>query len=256
MHVSLTVRRALVGAATLGLLLTAATQFGVTADGTPANKTAAAGNGLTKVNRDSVILEETVRVSDPTDLILSVTSECSILTSLYTNTAFDADDPDPTTDTDKARGSVFVWVTIDGKPVPVQSTDPDDGIVTFCNRTYQRSVTDNEDPLDGIDDEDDFIRTKNANAFNWLALNVGRDYDVDGDNVVKVEVHADFRRYASDGSDRCKDDTPQGDTCADAYVGKRTLIIEATNAAVGEVVTPTDGEGDTANDTPVPALIG
>ena len=191
----------------------------------PADKTAVAGSTKNKVgpNKEKPILQERMRVSTPSDLILGVTAECSILTSLHTH----ADN-----DTSTAQGKVSFRIEIDGKEVPVESSDPD-GSVVFCNRTYSRTVTDDEDPLDGIDDQDDYIRTKHANAFNWLAFNVGTDYDKpeNGDNIVDVVVYAKFVTRTD------------GDATAQATIGKRTLVIEPVKAAVNEVSEETDTDG-------------
>ena len=79
-----------------------------------------------------------------------------------------------------------LFITLDGTRVPVSLDDTEEneqgetddiGKVVFCNRAYQRTVTDAEENEgvggneggDGFDDEDDFIRTRTANAFNWMA---------------------------------------------------------------------------------------
>jgi hypothetical protein len=198
------------------------------ADHEPANKAGAVGSDVDTVEDATPILTETMRVSSPEDLIIQVTAECSILTALTTNNdssnAF-------------AYGSVRLWVTIDGTPVPVtgsagQGADDDEddddsvGEVTFCNRAYERTVTDGEDPADGIDEEDDYIRTRTANAFNWLAFDTGFNYDSpdNGNNVIEVTLWADF------------DTTTVGEAAADAFVGSRTMIIEPTKVSNHEQI--------------------
>ena len=192
----------------------------------PADKTAVAGGVSEEIgaNDTRTILQERMRVSTPTDLILGVTAECSILTALTTN----SDNPDA-----EAEGKVELFLTIDGTEVPVQTSKPDEGEVVFCNRTYQRSVTDDEDPLDGIDQESDYIDTRAANAFNWLAFNVGNAYDKpdNGDNIVDVVVKA---RYTT------RTACPQATCQAKAIVGNRTLVIEPVKAANTEVSEPAD----------------
>jgi hypothetical protein len=202
----------------------------------PAQKVAAAGSDVDQVNDDTPVLSETVRVSSTQDLVLQLTAECSILTALTTNN----DNPSST-----AFGSVRMRVEIDGVPVAVatdettasedDAADDDDevGEVTFCNRTYSRSVTDEEDPEDGIDEEDDYIRTRTANAFNWLATDIGFNYDspVNGNNIVEIVVFADY------------DTDTAGEALAEAFVGSRTLIAEPTNASVHESVDPQGGAG-------------
>jgi hypothetical protein len=210
----------------------------------PANKFAAAGSDLDTIpaEGDQIVLSETMKVSTPFDLLLQLTSECSILTELTTG-----DGPDAASDNAMAYGSVRMRIEIDDRPVPVASddtatgggaddTDDDDneiGEVTFCNRAYERTVTDNEDQRDGQDNETDYIRTRTANAFNWIATDVGRQYDspANGNNIVKIEVIADY------------DATTAGTALAEAFVGSRTLVAEPTNLSVHERVDPQGGAG-------------
>ena len=200
----------------------------------PANKAGAAGSDIDQVDDAAPILSETMRVSTVEDAIISVTAECSILTALTTNNdssnAF-------------AFGSVRLWVEVDGKRVPVATDDAaidgddeveddgdesDIGEVTFCNRAYERTVTDQEDPADGIDEESDYIRTRTANGFNWLALDLGSFYDdpANGNNIIEVTLWADF------------DTSTVGEAAADAFVGSRTMIVEPTKVSNHEQVEP------------------
>lgn len=201
----------------------------------PADKTAVAGAALQDIGpgEEHPILQQRMKVSSPADLILGLTLECSILTRLVTNN----DTPSSTT-----TGSVDIRITIDGKDVPVQTAGEgagDDGSVTFCNRTYQRTVTDGENPLDGIDTEDDYIATKTANAFNWVALDVGEEayYDspANGNNILDIVVHARYDRTHEAGTCAVADPAT---SCSEAYVGKRTLVIEPVHAANGEQSEP------------------
>ena len=238
----------------LAVIAAAMVAFGLTgpwavATHEPADKTAGTASSIDQVDDSVVLLEEKMRVSSTSDLILSTTAECSILTSLNTEGG-----PDVQSEADGAFGQVELWITIDGKRVPVSSTENDDGEVVFCNRAYQRTVTDNEENEgiggnangDGIDSEDDFIRTRTANGFNWMAFNVGKEYDAgaDGNNVVTIQLHGRFTRQSSDGTPECatrpldNDLTPYGDTCADAYVGSRSLIVEAVHASTHEQTAP------------------
>ena len=203
----------------------------------PANKAGASGSDIDEVSDAAPILSETMRVSSPEDAIISATAECSILTELTTNSdslnAF-------------AFGSVRLWVTIDGVRVPVSTDDtaedgddevedPEDpsdiGEITFCNRAYERTVADDEGD-GGVDSQNDYIRTRTANAFNWLAFDIGTAYDqpdyngVTGNNIVVVELWADF------------DTSTVGEAVADAFVGSRTLIVEPTKVSNHEVVQP------------------
>ena len=233
-----------------------------TATHEPADKTAATASSVDEVDDTTVLLEETMRVSSTSDLILSTTAECSILTALNT-----VGGQNKASEMDGAFGQVELWVKIDNKVVPVSGTSSgtgDDGEVVFCNRAYQRTVKDNEQDedgpndgvagavKDGLDTEDDFIRTRTANGFNWTAFNVGKVYDADGDNVVTIKLLGRFTKEANedgttsageaatcardtDGDPAADNDlTAYGDTCADAYVGKRSLIVEAVHASTHE----------------------
>ncbi len=198
----------------------------------PADKTAIAASDIDQVDDATPLLTEEIRVSSPADLILAVSAECSILTELITGPSAEGG----ATDSARAFGSVRLWLTLDGTRVPVSLddlvTDPEEnppdandtsdiGEVTFCNRAYQRTVTDGED--DGLDEEHDYIDTRTANAFTWMAMNAGGDhYDQNNDNLLTVQLWADF------------DSTTLGDAVADAYVGSRTLVIEAVHAANDE----------------------
>ena len=215
----------------------------------PANKGAAAGSDLDTIGQDDLLLSETMRVSSPEDLVIQVTAECSILTELITG---GSDDPGAT-DTATAFGSVRLRVEVDGKEVPVSAndgaggaddaedteegttaTDAEIGEVTFCNRAYSRTVTDEEDPQDGIDEEHDYIRTRTANAFNWLALDTGVIYDspANGNNILTVELFADY------------DTSTVGDAVAQAFVGSRTMIIEPIRLSIHEQVQDEGGAGN------------
>ena len=225
------VRRSATSAIT-GLLLavvlfTAYTAQQALATHTPADKVVARGSKVVAFapGTNVTLLEATLRTSKPSDLMLHVTMECSILTKLVTNN----DDG-----SSSVSGAVRAWVEVDDKIVPIndQSTPPQDPAqngngndsdkVTFCNRTYSRSVTDDENPLDGIDQESDYIDTKAANAFNWLRLNVGN-------GVHKIEVVADLT--ATNPANTCTRNTANPQTCSEAFVGNRTLIVEPAKLA-------------------------
>lgn len=223
-----------------------AVMFGQSAVAThePANKAAATAHGVAEFDRSAVLLQERIKVSSPYDLILQLTSECSIVTELTTGGT-------GAEDFSEASGSIRMYITLDGKRVPISTVDQqpntpgtqnDDGEITFCNRTYGRTVQD-ADGDGNVDQEDDYIRTKNANAFNWLALDVGSSYDnpANGNNIIDVVVHAEYET------------SEEGRAFADAFVGRRSLIMEPTNASVHEQVTPTDTpEGATVIGLPTP----
>lgn len=211
-------------AAASGLLLFAAVTTlvptGAIATHQPADKVVAAGSKIAVIgpNAETTILTSTLRTSKPTDLILAVSMECSIFTRLVTGPSADGG-----TDSATATGHIRAWVEIDGQIVPINSmseppqlTPPtggtEDDKVTFCNRTYSRTVTDAENPLDGQDIEDDYIATKNANAFNWLRLNLGS-------GIHTIVVKATLLQETA------------GDATAEAVIGNRSLIVEPAKLA-------------------------
>lgn len=89
------------------------------ADHEPANKVAAAGS-TTEVaapGQTIPVLQERLRVSSPFDLILSLSAECDILTDLTIGGA------GRTTDSAFAFGQVRMFITIDGRRVPITTRD-------------------------------------------------------------------------------------------------------------------------------------
>lgn len=198
-----------------GLLFWNTAMDNASADHMPANKLTASGSEMEVVgaNQTQVILSELVKMPGPKDMVLSVTAECSILTALNTG---------PGDDMARAEGQVSMWIEIDGTVVPVSSDDvTDTGKVVFCNRVYQRTVTDGGDD----DTESDFIDTRSANAFNWLALNA-RDYDDsdNGHNILEIELWAEFSTDTA------------GEATAEAIVGHRTMIVEPESVSNHESV--------------------
>ena len=198
--------------ALVGALFVTASIFAISgqaiANHEPANKVSAAGSSTELVPATepvgTVILSEQVKTSTPSDLILGVTAECSITTDVTT----------VGTDTQGAEGTLKFWVEVDGVPVPVAQDDPDAGRVVFCNRLYERTTQ--------FADQDamikTFLRTRNANGFNWMALNVGH-------GVHTIEVKA---QLTTDATARAS---------ATGVIGNRTLIVEPVKSANDEVVT-------------------
>ena len=225
-------RAVLTGGALLGTVAIALPTLAATGDngGTPANKAVAAGAKEEVVGPDAevTILSAKLKTSKPTDLIMAVSLECSILTNVVINGG-----PTVSEDTALAEGNVKVWVELDGKIVPIQaiSAPPQDGAtppagdesdkVTFCDRLHERTVTDAEDGEDGIDSSRDYQRTKSANAFNWLRLNAGS-----GDHLVEVKATL-TTNAVGEGSG------------AEAIIGNRTLIIEPTKLANAAIISDT-----------------
>ncbi|MFN2593718.1 MAG: hypothetical protein ABR579_02375, partial [Actinomycetota bacterium] len=92
---------------------------------------------------------------------------------------------------------------------------------------------------DGVDKIADYLSARQANAFQWMALNVGTAYDnpANGNNLLDIQVHAVYTdTEAPDCNTLAKQDptTTYGDTCSKAFLGRRTLIVEPTKASVIE----------------------
>lgn len=165
----------------------------------PANKVAAVGSTIQVFGPTQAVtlLSGTMKASKPTDLLLTVSLECSIITQVTT----------VGNDNEQAFGRVEVWVQMDGRPVGV--TDSDDGRVVFCDRVHrqQTSLFDDGDATIAT-----FLSTRTAHAFTWVALNAGSGAHV-------FEVKARLTEAATQGA------------VADAAVGKRTFVAEPTKLA-------------------------
>ena len=208
----------------------------IAADGSsPANKAVAAGSKTEVIapGAEKALMSATFKTSKPTDLLIGVSLECSILTNVVINGG-----PDVPVETSRAEGAVRVWAELDGKIVPITDVssapqDPaasgngdDSDKVTFCDRVHERTVTDKEDPADGVDGSEDYQQTKAANAFNWVRLNAGSGMHT---LVVKADLTA----------------SGTGSSTAEAVVGNRTLVIEPTKLANAAVIAEdgTSGSG-------------
>jgi hypothetical protein len=190
--------------------------------GVPADKVVAAGSKRVVFGpgENVTLMTATMKTSKPTDVMIHTSLECSILTGLLTN-----NDNNSAT----ATNTVRVWVEVDGRIVSLtqNSQPPQNGTVppagndtdkvTFCDRTYSRTVTDDETPLNGIDQEDDYISTKSAHAFNWVQMNLGS-----GMHTIAVKAELE--------------EATEGQAVAEAEIGNRTLIVEPTKMANDAVI--------------------
>ena len=184
-----------------------------TATHTPADKPFAAASKTVRFSpgTKTELLSATVKNSKPTDMILQVSMECSIITD---NVILGSSTPGAQ-ESAATEGTVRAWIEVDGRIVPIissssppqnppQAGDETDK-VTFCNRVFNRTVQDAEDPQDGYDRSRDYIETKTANAFNWVRLNMGS-----GTHTIKL--FADLSHFSTTGSS------------ASAFVGNRSMI--------------------------------
>jgi hypothetical protein len=218
--------------------------LGAMATHQPADKVAVAASNVRDIDgangNDLVILRETVRVSSVSDLVLSATSECALITEVTTG------EPDPgegLSDSAEARASIDYYITIDGETVPVSTADEDpitmghqtdDGRIVFCDRLYRQTQTDDgDDNNDDLDTLRTYMETRTANGFNWAALDVGKNYDQVGtptgtnNNIVVIELHAVFEETATVNK-----------ATADALVGRSSLVINPTHMSVHENTDP------------------
>lgn len=179
--------------------------------GEPADKASVTGSDVLVTNPgvETNILTTHMRSSTTADTTFGVTLECAIATSVKT-----VGDDDQS-----ANGVVDVWVEVDDVAVPVAGSD--NGKVTFCNESHRRKTSGFDDTGQADDTIETFDTSKQANAFNWTALNMGN-------GIHKIEVVAMLTETAAN------------DNTADAAIGKRTLTANPTHMAVDETSTSAD----------------
>ena len=193
----------------------------VTAESQPANKMAVAGSGLTAQSTSlgsnhnsgwTTIMAGTIKTSNPTDLVFYHSQECSIMTNVKLSSGGST--------SESATASQKVRILIDGQPVPVFSGD--NGEIVFCERAFKietnvlKQIQQLCTVTNSTCDESYFnayLSTKDAHAFNWIALNVGS-------GVHTIEVQSELSSETSTNGE------------ATVAVGKRTLVVEPTHLAV------------------------
>jgi hypothetical protein len=171
----------------------------------PANKTSIASSAVEIFGPQErvTLLSTTIKTASPTDVVIQVTAECDILTQLTT----------VGNDVAEASAAIRMWVELDGVPVVVNSAEPaeDAGKVTFCDRIHKQTTSD-------FDDEDatieQFLKSRSANAFNWISLDLGH-------GTHTVEIIGTLTQETA------------GDATAQGVVGKRTLVVEPMMLAHG-----------------------
>jgi hypothetical protein len=190
---------------------------GAFGSGSPADKVVAAGDKTVVMapQTGATLMTATMSTSKPTDLQLTVSAECSILTTVV-NTG---------TSMSTATGQVRIWVTVDGQIVPVQSiSDPpqstppggdDTDKAVFCERTHTVDFITNDETTQLTQ----YQATKNADAFTWLRQNVGA-------GTHTIAVKADLASSATSGT-------------AQAIVGNRTLVVDPAKMANNAIISST-----------------
>lgn len=187
----------------------------------PANKVAVSGQTVEflggdleedGVDAEEIVLSGTMRASNPTDIVISVTAECALWTTVAT---FGGDD------VSEARAKVTLTALLDGTPVGVVGGD--DGAVVFCDRLQRQTIEDLDE--DGNDTRlENYLATRSANAFNWIALNIGS-------GIHTIEVLAQLETSLSNGDEDTAFPETVDHPLVQAGVGKRTLIVEPTKLA-------------------------
>jgi hypothetical protein len=149
------------------------------------------------------ILHGYIKTSGVGDLLIGVSMECALWTRTITKVTKGG-----STATSSSRAAVNVTVKINGnEAVP--------GQVVYCDREQIVSLTFSSLTVEVTDaiTLDLFLKTKNANHFNFYGLNPGS-------GVHHIEVFADSLVQADAN-------TPSDSTRA--VVGKRTLLVEEHN---------------------------
>ena len=186
----------------------------------PANKPGVAinrGAPITFVNTSAPVrvLTEVVKTSKPTDLLLSVTAETSIITDVTTTGS----------QTQSADGKLEFYITLDNDPTPIlpsgspasnQTRQGDTGRIVFANQIYRRTTN------LGTDDENDtiqtYLETKHATGFNWAVLNAQA-------GIHTITVWAEYTENESSTA-----------ALATGVIGNRSLIVQPIKCQVNESV--------------------
>ena len=209
------VRSAVLAALLVAVGLYGFTEYADAASSLPADKmTVVAGKStVTSPDQTVTLLVGKIKTSNPADLLLQVSAQCTILTSI-TNSGLQ--------DSQSYQSKVEVWVEVDGRPVPVVPAatttgansgtgGTDDGDVIFCNREFARTTTFSS----GNESISDVENTAASHAFNWVALNVGSGVH---DIVVKG-------RFTNTSTTKAT---------AQAVIAQRTLVVEPTNYFISQ----------------------
>lgn len=194
----------------------------------PANKIAAAGSSIEHMTAGATpgapssavvtLFDSWIKISDPKDLLIEVNAECALWTTVEVIDDDDTNTPEVDVSKSESEARVKVWIEIDGIVVPVDSGDVNEpGKVVFCDRVHGMTLTENEGDEDN-ETISNYLRTRSANSFSWIALNLG-NYPGDGlDHNIKVFAELDAK-------------VNEGEGFAQAAVGKRTLIAEPVGMA-------------------------
>lgn len=221
----------------------------------PADKVAVSGSVIEILRTSSTepaavkhLLSGTLRTSTPSDLIFSLTAECALWTTTANQASQDSEDvnvseteasvrmlitvdfPDP------AEGATLESLTPYSVPVTLDANgdgmpgDRDDGDVVFCDRAHRMDMQwiDGSDSDDNDDNDtliiNSYLRTRAANGFNWLQLNLGN-------GIHQIDVWGVLLARVVQDSDGITVNHPDVGAPAAAAVGKRTLLVTPAKLA-------------------------
>jgi hypothetical protein len=182
----------------------------------PADKAqvAAANDRTVAPGTETTVLQETVRTSRPSDLMLQLSSECGVFIDRFEI---------PPATVQFAFGTVEARILVDGNPVPVTAattgpppgpgTSSDDGWVELCERDFARAEFADPSVVNENGEE------RGTQAFTWVRFNAGN-------GLHNIEVKVRFTQSSS------------GNITTSGRIGKRTLIIEPTKMPNDQDATP------------------
>ena len=190
--------------------------IGQAGEANAANKAAAAGSDFVYLGTaasplgPTTILDTWIKTGGPQDVVLSVSLECSLITDVFSTTI--DDHPEGYTAIGRAEAHVVVWALLDGQPVSLDSSGTD-GSITFCDRVHQQEIRDIDESTGNFTIRQ-LQETMSANAFNWIALDLGS-------GTHHIQIVATVEAANTEGS------------FAQGAIAKRTLVVEPVDFANG-----------------------
>jgi len=199
------VKRLIVIAVAVALMLTLIITMVPAMAGMPSSKSACTSGSIEQVGGSWVtVLETDIKTSEPKELVMAVTAETSLVTTAKVQGKQE--------DWEGSMAQVRVRILLDNEPVlfPGGEAEAQEGVV-FNNRvlkvkgdlSHYADLTETDHWIEI------YISTKSANAFNFIAMNVGS-----GEHNIKVQANMETAVIGSG--------TPE----VAAAMGKRTLVVE------------------------------
>ena len=203
--------------------------IGQAGEANAANKAAAAGSDFVYLGTaenplgPTTILDTWIKTGGPQDVVISVSLECSLVTDVFSTT--EDDHPEGYTAIGRAAAKVVVWAVLDGVPVALDGSGSD-GSITFCDRVHQQELRDIGDDVGNFTIRQ-LQETMTANAFNWIALDLGS-----GNH--HIQLLATVEAANTEGS------------FAEGGIAKRTLVVEPVDFAHGATIGTHEGDSGTS----------